>query len=96
MAVATTTLLPRWRRLLVGVFALFGIALAAASGWLQVREASAQYLGVPARRTPGSGAGADLLANRKTDRNAQMLVKADVLQYDYNNSLVSAVGHVQI
>ena len=61
-----------------------------------MREAAAQYLGVPARRTPGSGAASDLLSKRKSDPNAQMLVKADVLQYDYNNSLVSAVGHVQI
>ena len=96
MAVAPTILRPLGRRRRVGVFALFCIAFAMASGWLELRSASAQYLGVPARRAPSSGAGADLLGNRKTDRNAQMLVKADVLQYDYNNSLVSAVGHVQI
>jgi LPS-assembly protein len=64
--------------------------------WLDGREAAAQFLGAPARRTPGSGAASDLLSKKKSAPDAQMLVKADVLQYDYNNSLVSAIGHVQI
>jgi LPS-assembly protein len=99
MAVSTTTRPIFHRHRKAGVFALALIALAIAAAWLDAREAVAQtpaYLGVPARRTSTAGADADLLNKRKSDPNAQMLVKADVLQYDYNNSLVSAVGHVQI
>lgn len=96
MAIATTARSPTRRRRRVGVFAIFCIALAAASAWLDVREAAAQFLGVPARRGSTSGGAADMLAGKKKNPNAQMLVKADLLQYDYNNSLVTALGHVQI
>jgi LPS-assembly protein len=74
---------------------LAAAALIVALAAVGARDASAQYLGVPAKRgNPMAGTG-DLLKGKR-DPNAQMLVKADVLQYDYNNSLVSAVGHVQI
>ncbi len=96
MAVMTTPHPPSRRPGRASVVALFCIVMAAAAAWLDVRDAAAQYLGAPARRTATSGASSDLLNKRKTDPNKQMLVKADVLQYDYNNSLVSAVGHVQI
>ena len=97
MAIATTARPPMVRRpRRIGRFVIFCLVLAAAAAWFDVPPAGAQYLGVPARRTQGSGAAADLMAGKKKDPNAQMLVKADVLQYDYNNSLVLAVGHVQI
>ncbi|HEX2656173.1 MAG TPA: LPS-assembly protein LptD [Xanthobacteraceae bacterium] len=36
------------------------------------------------------------LSDRKVDQNAQMLVRADELHYDYTNSRVLAVGNVQM
>ena len=36
------------------------------------------------------------LAKRPNDPNAQMLVQADEIKYDYNNEQVSAIGNVQI
>jgi LPS-assembly protein len=49
------------------------------------------WVGVPSAPPPSSGPG---LASK--DPNAQMLVKADELNYDYANNRVIAVGNVQI
>jgi LPS-assembly protein len=65
-----------------------------AAGFLELTSASAQFLGAPARRMPASSSAIGLGAKR--DPNAQMLVRANVLDYDYTNERVSAVGHVQI
>jgi LPS-assembly protein len=47
------------------------------------------WVGVPSQPPPGAGA-------QKKDPNAQMLVKADELHYDYANNRVTALGSVQI
>jgi LPS-assembly protein len=47
------------------------------------------WVGVPQQSSQGAGLG-------KKDPNAQMLLKADELHYDYANDRVTAVGNVQI
>jgi len=49
------------------------------------------WVGVP--KQPAGASGLDI---RKKDPNAQMLVKADELNYDYSNNRVIALGSVQI
>ncbi len=49
------------------------------------------WVGVP--KQPAGASGLDI---RKKDPNAQMLVKADELNYDYSNNRVIALGRVQI
>ncbi len=49
------------------------------------------WVGVP--KQPAGATGLDI---RKKDPNAQMLVKADELNYDYSNNRVIALGSVQI
>jgi LPS-assembly protein len=94
MAAATTALLSLvWRRRPVQAAALVVIALIALAGWLEA--AQAQYLGAPARRTTTSTT-PRLLQQSRTDPNAQMLVTADEVHYDYTNERVSAVSRVQI
>jgi LPS-assembly protein len=64
-----------------------------------LRPASAQmpmpdnWVGIP---KPPPNANQNLMPSPKKDPNAQMLVRADQLNYDYNNSRVLAVGNVQI
>ena len=69
-----------------------------ASSWLDVRSASAQgnvqFLGAPSKRVVPTSPTMKQLSKR--DPTAQMLVKADEINYDYTNEQVSAVGNVQI
>ncbi len=96
MAAATTTHPPLARRgSRTRAAALLVVLLAVAGAWLDASVAEAQFLGAPARRqkvttTP------KLLQQSRTDPNAQMLVTADEIQYDYTNDRVSAVSRVQI
>jgi LPS-assembly protein len=102
MAVVTTAR-PTWvsfrRSRFETVSLLFAVAAVGAFG---LRPAVAQqapnagfnqtWVGVPAAgQTASSGLGAG-----KRDPNAQMLVKADRINYDYSNSLVTAAGNVQL
>ena len=73
---------------------VFGIALALGV-WLDARPADAQFLGAPAKRSRSSTT-PQLLQQSRADPNAQMLVTADEIHYDYTNQRVSAVSRVQI
>jgi LPS-assembly protein len=56
-----------------------------------------QWVGVPATAQRPSAAANSMFSKRNSaDPNAQMLVQADQMQYDYANERVSAVGNVQI
>src|SRR6185436_7708874 len=101
MAVVTTAR-PMWvlsRRLRLETVSL--LLAVAAVGAVGLRPAAAQtpnagfgqnWVGVPAAgQTASSGISAG-----KRDPNAQMLVKADRINYDYSNSLVTAAGNVQL
>jgi LPS-assembly protein len=57
---------------------------------------SVQFLGAPARRGGYGSSSAVQLQKSRNDPNAQMLVTADEVQYDYTNERVSAVSRVQI
>ena len=96
MAAATTTHPPLARR---GsrrrAAALLVVLLAVAGAWLDASVAEAQFLGAPARRQKATTT-PKLLQQSRTDPNAQMLVTADEIQYDYTNDRVSAVSRVQI
>ena len=85
-----------------GAAAPAAILLLALFAWFDTRPALAQpvpnpntgfnqtWVGVP-NTPPAQGAGL-----QSKDPNAQMLVKADELHYDYSNSRVTALGNVQI
>src|SRR5262249_54412113 len=73
----------------------FAIA-AVLSCWIDVTPVDAQFLNAPARRGGYNSGSAVQLQRSRTDPNAQMLVTADEIQYDYTNELVSAVSRVQI
>jgi LPS-assembly protein len=64
--------------------------------WLDVDPAQAQFLGAPPHRGSYNSGSAVQLQRSRTDPNAQMLVTADEIQYDYTNERVSAVSRVQI
>jgi LPS-assembly protein len=107
---AMTTARPRsvrWQRrsgiVAPGALILSAACLSFLCGWLDPRPAFAQaptfvpnvgfnqtWVGIP-NAPPATGAGI-----QKKDPNAQMLVKADELHYDYSNSRVTALGSVQI
>lgn len=56
-----------------------------------------QWVGVPARSSKLRSSGGALLSpSRPRDPNAQMVVQANELHYDYSGDRVSAVGNVQI
>jgi LPS-assembly protein len=94
MAAAAATRSPLMRRGSgIRVAARAAVLLALAGAFLD--SAAAQYLGAPARRQTQSTT-PKLLQQSKTDPNAQMLVTADEIQYDYSNNRVSAVSRVQI
>jgi LPS-assembly protein len=85
------------RRGLASASALAAILLLAVGCWLDVRPAEAQqFLGAPARRGGYGSSSAVQLQRSRNDPNAQMLVTADEIQYDYTNERVSAVSRVQI
>jgi LPS-assembly protein len=98
MAGSTTTRLWRMRARgrVARAVAIVAIGCSLVAGGL--RPASAQmpmpdnWVGIP--KLPPS-ANQNLMPSPK-DPNAQMLVRADQLNYDYNNSQVLAVGNVQI
>jgi LPS-assembly protein len=111
MAKATTAHLP-WRRFgrRAGALAL-GAGIVLAGAGFRIDPAAAQsagstitpsqadsmpWVGVPARPSSSSTATSQLLSQRKTDPNAQMLVQANEINYDYSNERVAAVGQVQI
>src|SRR5262249_35835903 len=48
------------------------------------------------RQGPATGLKQGGSARSMSDKNAQMLVHANEIQYDYNNERVAAVGNVQI
>ena len=73
-------------------FSVAALLVVAGLFCLEWTSAAAQYLGAPARRM-GAPTGMGLGTR---DPNAQMLVRADVIDYDYTNERVAAVGHVQI
>lgn len=77
----------------VAVAAGFGAAIDARPASAQFSENNPQWIGVPAVPnvpTASSTFGA------QNDPNAQMLVRADELQYDNANSRILAIGNVQI
>jgi len=95
--VTTARPLPGRRRRPVGASALAAALAIAAGLWLDASPAAAQaFLGAPARRGGYTSSSATQLQRSRTDPNAQMLVTADEVQYDYTNERVSAVGRVQI
>jgi len=96
MAAFAASVSSRSRRLAARAFG--ALLLAAFGCWVDVAPAGAQqFLGVPARRSSiGGGSTAAQLQRSRTDPNAQMLVTADEIQYDYTNERVSAVSRVQI
>jgi LPS-assembly protein len=98
MVIGTATRPPRLpaRRPVSGC--ALGVILLAALCWLEVSPvlAQQQFLGAPARRGGYNSGSAVQLQKNRNDPNAQMLVTADEIQYDYTNELVSAVSHVQI
>jgi LPS-assembly protein len=60
-------------------------------------RANAQaWVGVPSRGASKPLTASSTLANRQRDPNAQMLVQANEIHYDYSGDQVSAVGAVQI
>jgi LPS-assembly protein len=63
--------------------------------WPEPRTADAQFLGAPAKKSRGSST-PQLIQQSRTDPNAQMLVTADEIHYDYANNRVAAVSRVQI
>jgi LPS-assembly protein len=63
--------------------------------WLEASTAHAQFLGAPAKRSRSSTT-PQLIQQSRADPNAQMLITADEIQYDYTNQRVSAVSRVQI
>ena len=88
---------PSLARWLATAGALVCILAATAVGvWLSARPAEAQFLDAPARRGGYGSPSAVQLQRSRNDPNAQMLVTADEIQYDYSNERVSAVSHVQI
>lgn len=95
MAGVITNRSPLWRRRPRAVALAFAIAAAVAC-WIDVTPADAQFLGAPARRSGYGSSSATQIQRNRTDPNAQMLVTADEIQYDYTNERVSAVSRVQI
>jgi LPS-assembly protein len=84
------------RRRLASASAL-AVLLIAVGCWLDVSPAKAQqFLGAPARRGGYGSSSAVQMQRSRNDPNAQMLVTADEIQYDYTNERVSAVSRVQI
>jgi LPS-assembly protein len=55
-----------------------------------------QFLGAPPKRGGYGSTSATQIQRSRTDPNAQMLVVADEIQYDYTNERVLAVSRVQI
>jgi LPS-assembly protein len=78
-----------------GAGLLIAAAILLAGGWLSSGAALAQsdFITFPARPAPKSGPG---LMGAPPSGNAQMLVQATEINYDYANNRVSAVGNVQI
>jgi LPS-assembly protein len=78
-----------------GAGLLIAAAILLAGGWLWSGAALAQsdFITFPARPAPKSGPG---LMGAPPSGNAQMLVQATEINYDYANNRVSAVGNVQI
>jgi len=99
MAGTTTARLPSGRRhFSAGVMLLFIAALVVGDLALGVREASAQNSGALSpfltfRQSPRPPA---KRSARSAQKDAQMLVRANEIQYDYNHQRVAAVGNVQI
>jgi len=99
MAGTTTARLPSGRRhVSAGVILLFIAALVVGDLALGVREASAQNSGALSpfltfRQSPRPPAKPSA---RSAQKDAQMLVRANEIQYDYNHERVAAVGNVQI
>jgi LPS-assembly protein len=96
MAGPTATRPPWMRRRGGAALAVFIVAIGWGLAGNGLRPASAQvpqdWVGIP---KPTAAARTDLTAGAK-DPNAQMLVRADEMHYDYTNSRVLAVGNVQI
>lgn len=81
------------RRFSLGAMVVFALAAAIGGGWLGVAPASAQMLNFPQSAPPPKKSPAQ---QQKMGAQDQMLVQAREINYDYNNSRVSAVGGVQI
>ena len=88
---ASTRALGRSRSLFLRLLA---VSVVGAGWWLIQSSAGAQFLGAPASRMPAASSSIGL--GGKRDPNAQMLVRADTIDYDYTNKRVAAAGHVQI
>ena len=96
MALPTTARPPTYELCIRRALLAAGTALASLL-WLAA-PASAQnlqWVGVP-KGAPGTATASQSLVGGKRDPNAQMLVRADEVQYDYTNELVIAAGQVQI
>src|SRR5689334_13511402 len=81
------------RRALAGVLAASAfLCLLPHKASAQFSERSAPFVGVPAPRNVPTASG----SLGQNDPTAQMLVRADELQYDNANHRIIAVGNVQI
>ena len=81
-----------WR--LAGILASFIAAVTASALPLAAHVLNLQWVGIPKPQPPPPGEPGLILGKRNP--NAQMLVQASEIQYDHTNSLVTAVGNVQI
>jgi LPS-assembly protein len=91
---ATIPVLGRLRTGAAGMPTAVLVVALAAGYWLDAGVAFGQFVGVPQKRIPPTSPTISTLSKR--DPNAQMLVRADEIHYDYTNERVSAVGNVQI
>ncbi|HKH00774.1 MAG TPA: hypothetical protein VKB08_08650, partial [Bradyrhizobium sp.] len=97
MAVLSPPFLLSWlRRRLCVAGLLIVVMIPIAGGLVSSGPAFAQsdFITFPTRPAPKSGPG--LMGAPPPSGNAQMLVQATEINYDYANNRVSAVGNVQI
>jgi LPS-assembly protein len=81
-----------WRALGSALAAAIACCLFAGEASAQFSERNAPFVGIPAQRDVPTASG----SMGKPDPTAQMIVRADELQYDNVNHRIIAVGNVQI
>lgn len=94
MAIPTSTRfrIRPWRRpLLIGVLVCAGVW---GTTWNPRSAAAQAWVGIPPRSNAATAS--SMMASGKRDPNAQMLVQAGEIRYDYRSERVLAVGQVQI
>src|SRR5688572_12790200 len=86
------------RRRLVALFcvltALAGLGAGLRPAAAQFSDANPPWVGIPP--TPKVPTASSRFESGQSDPNAQMLVRADELQYDNTNNRILAIGNVQI